>query len=245
VTGRIIVALDESAASDAALRSAVRLAAAQSAELLALFIEDTDLFAAASLSCTSTVTYQGALIEPLDEGILARSLRIRARRLREHVERTAAAYKVPWHFQSIRGRVSDEILRVAASCEMIAVGYSSGAPGSRHVGRTASAILAGARCAVLATGARSADVVRIIVLGDQASRAPAIATALARATGAQLVHQVQETDAARMMNALQRLGSGFLVADRKALAKMRVSPQELARKLDLDGLIVTDGEASA
>lgn len=236
MTRRIVVALDEGPASILALRSAARLAAEMSAEILALFVEDEDLFAVAALPGYSVVSYQGGDVAPLDQGALLRGLRARARRLQEEVARVAGGYHVAWQFQVARGRVRDEILSRAQSCEMIAIGASS--VRRRAFGRNAGAILEGASCSVIVFHERPRRSARVVVLSRNAD-ARRIAASLSHTAGVLTFEEVEFENPQRTFDQLVRMAPSHVVTDRAALAKLGMAPQALVSALDLEALLVT------
>lgn len=78
VVRRILVALDVSQHSLAALEAAVKLAARMQAELLGLFVEDLNLLRVAGLRSARQIRYPSATAEPLDLAAMERDLRVRA-----------------------------------------------------------------------------------------------------------------------------------------------------------------------
>jgi nucleotide-binding universal stress UspA family protein len=245
MTRRIMIALDASPASRAALESAARLAAELSAEVFGLFIEDAEIISAAGLPGVTIVSYQGTHTEPLDAAGLMSSLRARARILRQDVERIANTYDIQWRFETARGHVSEEILRAAASSEMIALGFTSFHRGGWDAfGATALAIIDKAPCSVLLARRLPLPASRIVVLSAGSRRAQEIGRALARMTNAELAIQEPATTVALTFEQLIRLAPGHVVIDRKSLALLGVSARELGRKLRLEGLIVTASAAA-
>jgi nucleotide-binding universal stress UspA family protein len=236
MTRRIIVALDEGAASYRALQSAARLAAEMSAEILAVFIEEADLLSAAALPGHSVVSYQGGDVAPLNQEALARALRVRARQLREQVERVAGSYSVAWQFEVARGRVREEILARTQSCEMIAIGASSAH--RRGFGRNARAIVEQASCSVIVVHERARPSPRVVILSAN-SHGQEIAASLARITGARSFEEVAVENTRQAFDQLMRMAPSHVVTDRAALAKLGMSPQALVNALDLEALLVT------
>ena len=236
MTRRIVVALDESPASYHALRSAAWLAAEMSVEILALFIEEADLFAAAAMPSSSVVSYEAGTIAPLDAGSLQRSLQVQARRLRENVARIAADYRVSWQFQVVRGRVCEEVLKQAQSGEMIALGVSSRVR-RRGFGTNVGTILSEARSSVFVFHERLPAAARIVVMnGSTAARQ--IGQTLARMIGAVGFESIEPESAGRAFDRLMRLAPSHVVTDRALLAKIGVAPYELVNVLDLEALIL-------
>ena len=236
MTRRIVVALDESPASYRALQSAARLAAEMSAEILALFIEEADLFSVAAMPGSSIVSFEAGNIAPFDESSLLRGLRVQARRLREDVARIAADYRVSWQFEVARGRVCEEILKYAESSEMVAIGASSRLR-RRGLGANVGTILREARCSVLVFHERASSAARIVVMNG-APAAKRIGEVLARMTGALGFEVIEPGTAREALDRLMRLAPSHVVTDRAFLAKIGLSPQELVNGLDLEALIL-------
>jgi nucleotide-binding universal stress UspA family protein len=269
---RIVVALDESAQAHAALQSAARLAAEFSVELVGLFVEDQGLYSVAGLAVGRVISYEGAEALPLDTATLDLGLKVHARRLRHELEEAAAAFGVPWRFETVRGSVAQQVLEHATGCALIAVGAASARerrPGA--FGSTARALLESAACNVLVVRRPLPAAARILVLTLGASReALQIGQSLARRTGATLLIQpllatgekptakppagsAEGIAAVRLLpplpaersdvfDALARQAPRYLVASRKALAALGVLPRTLAEALKLEGIILTGDE---
>jgi nucleotide-binding universal stress UspA family protein len=235
---RIVVALDESAASRAALESAARFAAERAAELIALFVEDADLVSAASLPGSATISYQGASLAPLGCELLLRSLRLRARRLRDEVAQIAARNRIPWQFETIRGHVGEEVLRLAADSDMIAIGASSLRDRRGVYGSTARMILERASGSVLVVRRPLPATQRIAVMSIN-GQAREIGAALARMTGAALDVRPTPPTAAAALDQLSRIGASYLVVDRASLARLKLDARFLAERLQVEGILVT------
>ncbi|HWP84365.1 MAG TPA: universal stress protein, partial [Terriglobia bacterium] len=119
---RILVALDASAHSLAALEEAASLAEAMEAELVGLFVEDTNLLRLASLPFARQLSYPSGAAEPLSGERLERELKVRAERARKALEAAAARRRRPWTFRAVRGQVVREILAAAMQADLILAG---------------------------------------------------------------------------------------------------------------------------
>ena len=236
MTRRIIVAIDESPASYQALRASAHLAAELSAEIFALFIEDSDLFAIASVPGGSYVSLGVGNVSPFDEGVLARTLRVQARRLKAEVARIAGNYRVSWQFQVARGRVCEEILKQAQGGEMIAIGAASRLH-RRGFGSNVPTILSEAHGSVLVFHERGAGASRIVVMSESPA-AGEIGAAFARIAGALGVAAIAPQSSAAAFDQLMRASPSHVITDRAMLAKLGLSPQELVNALDLEALIL-------
>lgn len=157
---RIVVALDTSADSLAALEAAVALAALLEAELEGLFVEEEDLLRLAGPTATEVDLLSGRR-RPLERASLERQLRARAGRARRALERTAARVRVRWSFRTVRGRVDAELL--AAGGDLITLGVR-GHSLHRPPGSTAAAVIAGAPLPVLVLrrGARLGRTIHVL-----------------------------------------------------------------------------------
>jgi nucleotide-binding universal stress UspA family protein len=142
VIQRILVALDASPHSLAALEAAVALAADLHAELLGLFVEDADLLRLAGLPFARELGLYSTTPRPLDEPQVERELRARARRAEQALAAMADRAQVPWSFRVARGTIAAELLAAAAEADLISLGRAGLSPtGRRRVGSTARAVL--------------------------------------------------------------------------------------------------------
>lgn len=119
---RILVALDASAHSLAALDAAVELAARLEAELLGLFVEDVELLSLAECPYARELLYPSAKEAPLSRATMEARLRAQSERAREALGNAAGRSHVPWTFRIVRGRVTPEILAAAAEADLLAMG---------------------------------------------------------------------------------------------------------------------------
>jgi nucleotide-binding universal stress UspA family protein len=91
---RILVALDASRHSLAALEAAAELAARLKAELAGLFVEDINLVRLAGLPFAREIRYPSATIQQLDSPRLEQELKVQATRMRRAL--AAAAEQAQW-----------------------------------------------------------------------------------------------------------------------------------------------------
>jgi nucleotide-binding universal stress UspA family protein len=145
----ILVALDASAHSLAAVEAAADLAAAMKAEMDGLFVEDINLIRLASLPCTREVR-QTASVVSLDLEQMERALKAQAAEARQALAAAARRAHVQWSFRVARGRVAHEVLAAAAAADLVTLGKlgRSRSPQAR-LGSTVLRVLAGAPIALL------------------------------------------------------------------------------------------------
>lgn len=147
---RILVALDASPPSLAALRGAVELAAKMEAELLGLFVEDINLLRLSDSPYAREILYPTAEEVPLDRESMERKLRAQAGQAREALATAAKRSQVEWSFRIVRGQVSSEILAAAAGADLLTLGRRSWSFSQKlRIGSTALAVLSGEMPALL------------------------------------------------------------------------------------------------
>jgi nucleotide-binding universal stress UspA family protein len=135
---RILVALDASPHSLAALDMAVDLAAKMEAELAGLFVEDVELLRMAESPSAREIAYTTASEIPLNRSIMERKLRAQSEQIRNAVAAAAQRAQVRWSFQTVRGQVTSALRAAAAEDDIVAVGrlgWSFGRP--LRIGSTA------------------------------------------------------------------------------------------------------------
>ena len=180
---RILVALDTSPSSMAALEAAAELASLVGAELSGLFVEDLDLLRTAELPFTRAVGPLSAALRDLESRPLEQGFRADAARARRALEEAARRAHVEWSFRVTRGAVVTELLAAVAEADLVSLGRVGWLPrGSRDLGATAREILSKAPGSVLLArqGTRLRTPVLVVYDGTPgAGRALAAATRLA------------------------------------------------------------------
>jgi nucleotide-binding universal stress UspA family protein len=202
---RILVALDASAHSLAAVEAAADLAAAMQAEMEGLFVEDINLIRLASLPCTREVRHTASLAS-LDLEQMERALKAQAAEARQALAAAARRAHVQWSFHVARGRVAHEVLAAAAAADLVTLGKlgRSRSPQAR-LGSTVLRVLAGAPVALLLVEqwrvrAHGLRPVLVVYDGSEgAGRALQAAVRLAEASGVNLtvVLLADDSDAIR------------------------------------------------
>jgi nucleotide-binding universal stress UspA family protein len=147
---RILVALDSSRHSLAALEAAVELAAGMKAELRGLYVEDVNLLRAADSPATREVRYPFVSSAQLEPRGMARQLRAQASQARRALAALAERRKIQWSFQTTRGDVAHEVVAAAEEADVLILGKVS-RPLIRRVrlGSTALTAAVQAPCCVL------------------------------------------------------------------------------------------------
>ncbi len=119
---RILVALDASPHSLAALDAAVNLAAGMNAELVGLFVEDTAYLRLAEIPCAREFLYFSANEVPLSRASMESRLKGQAEQARKALAAVAHRAKIEWSFRTVRGDVTSEVLAAAGDVDLLAIG---------------------------------------------------------------------------------------------------------------------------
>ncbi len=182
---RILVALDASPDSLAALEAAAELASRLDAELAGLFVEDVRLVQAAALSLARAVNVPSATEREFDVEAIERELRVQAARIRRELSAIGERLQVRWTLRVARGQVAAEVIGAARDADLLLMGRG-GRPRVRDarlgsVARSA-ATEATAPVLLLRAGTRITAPVLVGYDGSPGSRrALVLAAALARA----------------------------------------------------------------
>ncbi len=148
---RILVALDTSPHSLAALDAAAGVAVLFKAELLGLFVEDINLVRLAGLPFAHEVGYPSAVRHKLSANGMERSLRLAAQAARDALAAVAGRHSLPWTFRVARGPVASELLAAAEDeGDLIACGKAGHQMGPQSgLGSTALGVSRDAPCTIL------------------------------------------------------------------------------------------------
>jgi nucleotide-binding universal stress UspA family protein len=147
---RILVALDTSQHSLAALLAAAELAARLKAELIGLFVEDINLLRLAGLPFAREIRYPSAIVQQLDSPRLEQELKAQGAQVRRVLAAVAEQAQVAWSFRVVRGHVTAEVLAAALEADLLSLGISSWPSARRgRLGSTARTVAAEAPGTVL------------------------------------------------------------------------------------------------
>lgn len=169
---RILVALDASQHSLAALQAAAELAAHLKAELAGLFVEDINLLRLAGLPFAREIHYPSAIVQQMESPRLERELKAQAAQARRALMTAAEQVRVAWSFQVVRGQVTAEVLAAALDADLLSLGIASWPTTRRgRLGSTARTVAVEAPRAVLLL--QSGDRIRgpVLVTYDGSSTA--------------------------------------------------------------------------
>lgn len=185
---RILVALDGSPESRAALAAAARLGIAAGAELSGLFVEDIELIRLAGLPFARETGVSSGVFRRLETTDVERRFRVVAERAQATLREVASPGALRSSFRVARGRVVPELLAAAREADVVATGKRSGyGPAGRRLGATARGLIAHLRAPVLVGGARSSSAGPAVVIcatPDVSEEALGFVALLSRAFGA-------------------------------------------------------------
>jgi nucleotide-binding universal stress UspA family protein len=138
---RVLVAIDASPQSLAALEAAAELAAGLDAELLGVYVEDINLIRLAALPVVLEIGGASARTRQLDGGRMDRQLRSQAARAAQAMATAASRAQVRWSFTVARGSIETELLQAASEADLFILGRA-GWSGKRRLGSTARKLVA-------------------------------------------------------------------------------------------------------
>ena len=138
---RIVIGLDTSRHSLAALRAAAYLARCLEADLHGLFVEDVTLLRVAELPVARETQFPFARRSRLSPQRMRRQLRAQAEQARRALARECTESGIEWSFEVVRGDVSARVLEEAEDADLLCVGRAS-RPLTRHSGVGSTAIAA-------------------------------------------------------------------------------------------------------
>jgi nucleotide-binding universal stress UspA family protein len=210
---RILVALDASPPSLAALEAAVELAGRFRAELLGLFVEDVNLLRLAELPFAQEIGFFSATRRKLDTQRIERQFRGQAARIRRVLELIAERTQVNWSFRVARGVIASVLLTAASEVDLIILGRGGWSlTQRRQLGSTARAILSETPCLALILQQGTYLELPMLVVYDGsplAQKALATAAALVQGEGGDLTVLVLADDL-DMAHRLQRQAAEWL-----------------------------------
>jgi nucleotide-binding universal stress UspA family protein len=175
---RVLVALDESPRSAAALKAAAALADELGAELAGLFIEDVNLQHLVGLPFAREFSMLSGAGRPLSQGDVEHTWRREAETLQRQLAEAAGRLHLRWSFRVTRGRVAAEMNTQAQAFDLIVLGKRTGVSVVTVTRTTVAGIYPSVR------------VGPVLVLFEDASASAhslALGATLARRNGAELV----------------------------------------------------------
>jgi nucleotide-binding universal stress UspA family protein len=147
---RIVVALDASRHSEAALEAAARLCAVFGAELRGVFVEDLNVLRAAELPFTMDVGRLARTSVELSGYGVRRMFRVQQARAQRAFEWAVRQHRLRNEFVVVSGNVAEQLIDAADEADLITLGQSgSEAASRRKLGTVTLTVLARSRGPVL------------------------------------------------------------------------------------------------
>jgi nucleotide-binding universal stress UspA family protein len=173
---RILIALDASPASQAALELAADLAVRYQAELIGIYVEDINLLRTAEIPFTKEVGFFSASSRLINTSYIERELKAQARRVEQLLSSIAKRANLSWSFRHTRGAIPSELMSAAADTDLIILG-KTGWSGGNQIGSTAKEIAARApiQSLILLHKVRPGTPVMVLYDGSTASQNALIA----------------------------------------------------------------------
>jgi nucleotide-binding universal stress UspA family protein len=170
---RILVPLDASRHSLAALETAAELAGRLRAELIGLFVEDIDLVRLTELPFAREVGFFSSTFRQLERQELELQFRAQAGLMRRALGLAAERHNVGWEFRVARGAVTSELLAAETEADLMILGkLGRSLIRGRRVGSTCRVILSQGRglTLILQHGVRLVVPVMVIYDGSGAAK---------------------------------------------------------------------------
>jgi nucleotide-binding universal stress UspA family protein len=245
---RILIALDASPHSLAALQAAAELAARFNADLLGLYVEDINLVRLAQMPNARQVAYFSATLRSYGPAQVEEELRSQANRARQALAQVSRRARLRSEFRVTRGVIPVELIQAAQEADLVILGKSGWSRG-RRMGSTTRLMVAQSprQMLVLQEGAQLSLTLAVIYSGSPLSeKALQAAGGLLHGTiGFLTVYLV--ADDIEKARSLQSEASSWL-RERKLAARFRwlIQPaaENLARTLEAEqyGALIIPGD---
>ena len=244
---RVLVALDPCEVDPADFEASAQLAAGLKAELVALFVEDSNLIAAAGMPFARLIPAGCRELVALDAAAMRRAIRVVEGRAREHLSSVAQRWQLEWSFEVTEVRQAAEAMARLRREDFVAL---AGYGGRRAVisRRTAAVRAERAPCPVMLLRHDGRRGQPVSVLYEGAEESLALGRDLARVYESPLlvlvagegegVQAEREAEAARWLDASGTAGVAQRITAQDAAAIGR-----LLREVDA-GLVVVDHRAA-
>jgi nucleotide-binding universal stress UspA family protein len=168
---RILLAIDASPHSLAALNAAAELAAQLDAELVGVFVEDINLLRLADLSFARQVGFHSASARQFSRQQIEQELRAQANRAKRALAIASQKARLRSNFRVVRGVIPNELLQAAVDADLIILGKASWSR-RRSLGSTTRTLIAQSPCQtlIIQQGTRMGLVMGFLYDGSEASK---------------------------------------------------------------------------
>lgn len=195
----ILVAIDTSSHSEAALEAAAALAKILEARIHGVFVQDEIWDKISRIpSSSSFVNEITGTIQPLKRQGLEEKIEKLQKRLRRRLETISREKRIKHRWDSLRGKVEDKILEAAEEADLITIGRrGSSFPRKKQLGSSAKAIIQKSEkpVLILSKGLRIGSKICVVYNGSHASqRALRLALTLAHRRESELIVLVADNN---------------------------------------------------
>ncbi|GGX80829.1 hypothetical protein GCM10007160_05040 [Litchfieldella qijiaojingensis] len=238
VQARVLVLLDASRHSLAALSVAVDLACRRHAELVALFVEDHDLLRSTDFPFACEVGMASGMARPLSLSMLETHLIRQRENVRQALSEMVAGREVRHSLKVSRGRVVTEALALATRSDVLVLGKAGvSAQWGGRLGSTSRALVLQAPCTVLLWNeTRPMERGPLLAIGE--SSAPAGNDWLVDNPLFDTVERLPEVGVSALERRLAMSPCGALLLSRTQLAHLVDEDPELLARLPLPLVVV-------
>lgn len=138
----ILVAVDSSAHSRAALRAAATLAKVTKANIRGLFVHEKHWSQISKLPSVVSINELTGKAQVLEKNALKQQVDLLKRRLRQELKYISEKNQLTHSWETVRGQVAEEILEAAKKADLITIGRRGRSfPLQKRLGSTAKAII--------------------------------------------------------------------------------------------------------
>lgn len=139
---RILVSLDTSKHSYAALKAAIELAHHYNAALKGVFVEDTTLLSLAEMGLQQEVGEYSAIVRKISTNSMSRAIFVQSRLVIRTFQKLINQTDLRGNFAILRGKVSNTLDRESEECDLLILGKTGTNPFHSHrLGSTTKAMI--------------------------------------------------------------------------------------------------------
>lgn len=118
----ILVALDHSRYSRAALETAAFIAKVMEAKIHGLFVHDDQWLRLSNLPSLSEIDELTGQISPMDKESVEKEIRELEKAIKEHFELISRKHQLNHRWSTVKGAVTEKVLEAAKDCDIITIG---------------------------------------------------------------------------------------------------------------------------
>jgi nucleotide-binding universal stress UspA family protein len=170
---RILVAIDTSSHSEAALNAAAVLAKKMKAQIHGLFVQDETWRKICKLPSVTCVNELTGHSQTLEEQSLEEQINLLKRRLRRQLRTISRENKITHTWKTVQGRVEESILKAAEDADLITIGRrGSSFPETKKLGSSAKYIIrkADKPILILKKGLQLGESISVVYDGSEESQ---------------------------------------------------------------------------